>query len=68
MIDEDIISSAKKIILRTSNKEASNDTKSKSDNGEEIQDKINVLLNVIKQQEIHLRRVEQKVDMLLTNK
>ena len=68
MIDEDIITSAKKIILRKSKKEESNEVGSNSENGPETQDQIQLLLDIIKNQEQNLRRLENKVDILLTNK
>ena len=68
MIDEDIIASAKKIILRKSKREESNEVGSNYENGPETQDQIQILLDIIKKQEQNLRRLENKVDILLTNK
>ena len=67
VIDEDIIASAKRIIIKTSKKESQN-TEVKSKEDDKINEQIKALLNIIKQQETQLSRVEQKVDMLLTNR
>ena len=67
VIDEDIIASAKRIIIKTSKKESQN-TEGKSKEDDKINEQIKALLNIIKQQETQLSRVEQKVDMLLTNR
>ena len=68
MIDEDIIASAKKIILRKSKREESNEVGSNHENGPENQDQIQMLLDIIKKQEQNFRRLENKVDILLANK
>ena len=67
MIDEEIIASAKKIILRKSKKDESNDVVTKLGKESEPQGQIQMLLDIIKQQEQHLRRLESKVDVLLKN-
>ena len=68
MIDEDIIASAKKIILQKSKKEESTEGGSTHENGPKTEDQIQLLLDIIKNQEKNLRRLENKVDILLTNK
>ena len=67
MIDEEIIASAKKIILRKSKKDESNDVVTKLGKESEPQGQIQMLLVIIKQQEQHLRRLESNVDVLLKN-
>lgn len=67
MIDEEIIASAKKIILRKSKNDESNDIVTKHGRESEPQGQIQMLLDIIKQQELHLRRLESKVDILLKN-
>ena len=68
MIDDEIIASAKIIILRKSKREESNEVGSNHENGPETKDQIQTLLDIIKKQEQNLRRLENKVDILLTNK
>ena len=67
MIDEEIIASAKKIILHKSKKDESNGVVTKHGKESELQGQIQMLLDIIKQQEQHLRRLESKVDVLLKN-
>ena len=65
MMDEDIIASAKKIIIRKSKGGSPTEIDYRSDGGAETSEQINLLLGVIKQQDDHLRKLEQKLDMLL---
>ena len=66
MMDEDIIASAKKIIIRKSKRGAPTEIDCRSDGRAETSEQINLLLGVIKQQDDHLRKLEQKLDMLLS--
>lgn len=65
MMDEDIIASAKKIIIRKSKGVAPTEIDYRSDGGAETSEQINLLLGVIKHQDDHLRKLEQKLDTLL---
>ena len=67
MIDEDIIASAKRIILKLSKKEENDELSSKSEDGHESKSKIDALINMIQQQDENLRRVEEKLNKLLAN-
>ena len=66
MMDEAIIASAKKIIIRKSKRGAPTEIDYQSDCRAETSEQINFLLGVIKQQDDHLRKLEQKLDMLLS--
>ena len=67
MIDEDIIASAKRIILKLSKKEENDELSSKSEDADESKSKIDALINMIQQQDENLRRVEEKLNKLLAN-
>ena len=67
MIDEDIIASAKRIILKLSKKEENDELSSKSEDVHESKSKIDALINMIQQQDENLRRVEEKLNKLLAN-
>ena len=67
MIDEDIISSAKRIILKLSKREENDELSSKSEDAHEGMSKIDALINMIQQQDENLRRVEEKLNKLIAN-
>ena len=67
MIDEDIIASAKRIILKLSKKEENDELSSKSEDAHESKSKIDALINMIQQQDENLRRVEEKLNKLIAN-
>ena len=67
MIDEDIIASAKRIILKLSKKEENDELSSNSEDAHESKSKIDALINMIQQQDENLRRVEEKLNKLLAN-
>ena len=67
MIDEDIIASAKRIILKLSKKEENDELSSKSEDEHESKSKIDALINMIQQQDENLRRVEEKLNKLIAN-
>ena len=67
MIDEDIIASAKRIILKLSKREENDELSSKSEDANEGMSKIDALINMIQQQDENLRRVEEKLNKLIAN-
>ena len=68
MIDEDIITSAKKIILKINKKEENDALNSKPENASECWSKIDSLINIIQEQDKKLRSVEEKLDRLIATK
>ena len=68
MIDEDIITSAKKIILKINKKEENDALNSRPENVSECWSKIDSLINIIQEQDKKLRSVEEKLDRLIATK